>query len=69
MNSGRKNNDSSKPIPVIDADVSHPIDINKAIEQLGGNPMMFYMMLDKFEDMSLIECMTKLAVDVDNKDY
>lgn len=27
--------------------------------------MIFYMMLEKFEDMSLNECMTKLAADVD----
>jgi len=30
---------------------------------------MFYMMLEKFEDMSLMECMTRIAKDVENKDF
>lgn len=65
MNSSRKNNDNQKPIPVIDADVSQPIDVKKAIEQLGGNPFVFYSMLEKFEDMSLITCMNSIAQDVE----
>ena len=30
---------------------------------------MFYMMLEKFEDMSLIECMTNLANDIDEMNF
>lgn len=30
---------------------------------------MFYMMLDKFEDMSLIECLTNIANDVNEMNF
>lgn len=46
--------DKSKPIPVLDVDISTPIDTKKAIEGLGGSAKMYYSMLEKFEDMSLI---------------
>lgn len=49
--------DKSKPIPVLDVDISTPIDTKKAIEGLGGSARMYYSMLEKFEDMSLIMCM------------
>ena len=44
----------SKPIPVLDVDISTPIDTKKAIEGLGGSQKMYYNMLEKFEDLSLI---------------
>ena len=31
--------------------------------------MMFYMMLSKFEDMSLLKCLSDLADDVNEHDY
>ena len=64
-----KEAEQNKPIPVIDIDISRPIDVKKAIEQLGGSPEMFYMMLEKFEDMSLLECLTNLAKDVNEQDF
>lgn len=53
--------EGNKPIPVFDIDITHPIDIKKAVETLGGLPKMFYMMLSKFEDMSLMKCMSDIA--------
>lgn len=47
-------NDENKPIAVLDVDISTPIDDKKAIESLGGNPLIFYQMLEKFEELSLI---------------
>ena len=64
-----KEAEQNKPIPVIDIDISRPIDVKKSIEQLGGSPEMFYMMLEKFEDMSLLECLAKIAKDVNDSDY
>ena len=55
MASQKKEN--AKPIPVLDVDISTPIDTKKAIEGLGGSARMYYCMLDKFEDMSLFQCM------------
>ena len=46
--------DKSKPIPVLDVDISKPIDTKKAVEGLGGSEKMYYSMLEKFEDMSLL---------------
>jgi HPt (histidine-containing phosphotransfer) domain-containing protein len=54
---------------VYDIDISNPIDTKKAIETLGGMPRMFYMMLSKFEDMSLLKCMSDIAQAVDSNDY
>ena len=43
-------------INVTDMDLTTPIDKKKAIQGLGGEAMtgMFYKMLEKFEDMSLM---------------
>lgn len=54
---------------MIDIDTSRPIDLKKAIDQLGGSPEMFYMMLEKFEEMSLIECINNIANDVNDNNY
>ena len=67
--SGRLESEGNKPIVVLDIDISTPIDVKKAIEQLGGMPMMFYMMLEKFEDMTLMSEMEKLAKAYDDKDF
>ena len=50
-----------KPIHFLDVDITNPIDYKKAIEDLGGTPKMFYMMLSKFEDMSLHKYMKGIA--------
>jgi hypothetical protein len=54
----------NKPIPVLNIDISTAIDEKKAIEQLGSNPDLFYTMLEKFEDMSLLANMRDIAQDV-----
>ena len=41
----------------MDFDISHPIDVKRAIETLCGNPQMFYMMLEKFENMTFLNLM------------
>jgi len=64
-----RNQQTKSPITVLDMDVSFPIDVKKATETLGGSSDMFYMMLDKFEDMSLIDSMTRIAKDVEIKDF
>ena len=59
----------SKPTQSLDVDITYPVDINKGTEQLGGSDMMFYMMLEKLEEMSLTKCMEDLAVDVNKLDF
>ena len=70
MKKGESQKDAQgKPIQVLDIDISVPIDIKKAIEGLGGEPFMFYTMLAKFEDMSLIKQMSECAKAVDERDF
>jgi hypothetical protein len=38
-----------------------PIDINKALEALGGEKKIFYSMLGKFEQMILNKSMVEIA--------
>lgn len=64
-----ENEDAGKPIPVFDIDISKPIDTKKTIEGLGGEPIMFYTMLGKFEDLSLTKQMGECAKAVDDQDY
>lgn len=58
--------EESKPIQVFDFDVTTPVDVKKGIEQLGGNPMLFYMMLEKFEGMNFLNTLQDMATDVEN---
>ncbi len=52
---------------MVDFDISTPIDVKKASENLMG-PKMFYMMLSKFEDMTFLDLMGKIAKDVEKGD-
>lgn len=61
--------EKSKPIAVSEFDTSTPIDAKKAIEQFGGMRDMFYMMLEKFEDMTLLPTMQAIAQDINEKDF
>ena len=38
-------------------DTSTPVDMNKAVEGLGGDPKMYFMLLSQFEPMNLIDKM------------
>ena len=44
---------SFKEIKVQEMSIENPIDIDEAIKALGGDEGIFYMMLSKFEGMSL----------------
>ena len=54
---------------VIDLSTKHPIDIDKAIAQLGGERQIFYSMLGKFESMSLLSSLEELRDAVNERDY
>lgn len=41
----------------MDFDILTPIDTKSGIDHLGGEPQIFYPMLELFESMSLIRCM------------
>lgn len=49
----------------MDFDINTPIDVKRATETLCGSPQMFYMMLSKFEDMTFLDLMNKLAIEYD----
>ena len=53
----------------LELDTSSPIDVNLAINTLGGEPKIFYMMLGNLEDMSLNQTMRDLVQNYNNKDY
>ena len=67
-NAFNDDNEGVKPIPVMDFDISTPIDVKRGTETLCGNPAMFYMMLSKFEDMTFMNLMGACADAVDAND-
>ena len=67
-NKDGKNEEGVRPIPVMDFDVTTPIDIKRATETLCGSPAMFYMMLSKFEDMTFLNLMGLIAEAVNAND-
>lgn len=56
-------------LSTIELDTSSPIDVNLAINTLGGEPQIFYMMLGNLEGMSLNQTMRDLVQNYNNKDY
>ena len=50
-------------------DISTPIDIEAAINGLGGEPTIFYMMLGQLEAMSVIPTLTDIVQHFENKNY
>ena len=50
-------------------DLSTPIDHTKAIENLGGDPVMYFMLLEQLEKMSLIKDIKEVSEAVDRKDF
>lgn len=57
---------SKMQIRVQDLKVASPLDIETPIRQLGGNVSLYYMMLGRLEDMSLITNMKAIAIAVDS---
>jgi HPt (histidine-containing phosphotransfer) domain-containing protein len=47
----------------------YPLDIDKAIGQLGGETQIFYSMLGKFESMSLLASLEEMRDAVNEKDF
>ena len=56
-------------IRVVMLDTSTPIDTEKAIEGLGGDPGVFYEMLGNLENLSMNNCLKELVGAYDNKQY
>ena len=50
-------------------DTSTPIDIDLAIQGLGGEPQIFYMMLGNLESMTLNPTMKNIIVPYEQKNY
>jgi uncharacterized protein YjgD (DUF1641 family) len=51
---------------VTDFDISLPVDEKEATKILCGNTNMFFTMLGKFEDMTFLELMQKIAEAIDD---
>lgn len=56
-------------IKFVEMDVTTPIDVQCAINTLGGEPNIFYMMLGNLEDMSLNKVMTDMVPQYEAKNY
>mmetsp|Transcript_14670 Transcript_14670/g.24990 ORF Transcript_14670/g.24990 Transcript_14670/m.24990 type:complete len:133 (+) Transcript_14670:28-426(+) len=56
-------------IKVQEMDISTPIDVDKAIQGLGGDPNIFYMMLENLEKLALIKTMRELVPEYDNRNF
>ena len=50
-------------------DISTPIDVDKAIQGLGGDPNIFYMMLENLEKLALNKTMKDIVAEYDNRNY
>lgn len=61
--------DLKAKIKVCDFDISTPIDVNTAIQGLGGDPETYYMMLGSLEEMTLISCVKEIKTNYDNRNY
>lgn len=42
-------------IKVCDFDITTPIDVEKCIDNLGGNELLFYTMIEKYEGMGFFQ--------------
>ena len=62
-------NQIQQPIKVLEMDTSTPIDIDVAVNGLGGEPQIFYMMLANLESMTLNEIMKKIVEMYDQRNY
>ena len=60
---------STLPVKDINLDVTVPIDMPTAVENLGGEASMFYSMLSKFESMTLETTLRDMISAYDNVDY
>jgi len=49
--------------------IEDPIDVKDAIEGLGGDPNIFYMMLANLENMSLVGILKDIIPALENRDY
>ena len=56
-------------IRVIEIDISSPVDSKLAINGLGGDPEIFYLMLGNLEGMSLTTTMQNIIAEYDSKNY
>ena len=56
-------------VKVTDMDIATPIDVNTAIQGLGGDPQIFYMMLGNLEDLALNKAMKELVPEYEQKNY
>lgn len=50
-------------------DISTPIDTRKAIDNLGGDPNMYYRMLGMFEGMSLFQSLEQVKTGIEELNY
>ena len=62
MNQDRK-------VKVQQMSIKDPIDVKDAIEGLGGDPNIFYMMLSNLENMSLVGILKDIIPALENRDY
>lgn len=56
-------------IKVQEMDVSTPIDVDKAVQGLGGDPNIFYMMLENLEKLALNKTLKDMVPEYDKANY
>lgn len=50
-------------------DITTPIDVKMAVDGLGGDPTIFFMMLGNFESMTLNDHMKNIVKEYDEKNH
>jgi len=56
-------------VKVTDMDISTPIDVDTAVQGLGGDPQIFYMMLGNLESLVLNKTMKEIIPQYEQRNY
>jgi len=50
-------------------DINTPVDVDKAVQGLGGDANIFQMMLENLEKLALNKTMKDIVAEYDNRNY
>lgn len=58
-----------EPVVCFNLDITTPLDIKAGVETFGGEEKLYYMMLKKFEDMTVEKYVTQVNKAVEEEDW
>jgi HPt (histidine-containing phosphotransfer) domain-containing protein len=60
---------NKQPVACFNLDISTPLDIKAGIETFGGSEKLYYMMLEKFEEMTVEKYVRMVNKAVEEQDW